>query len=373
MKIGILVYKMVGIGGVQRITAEKINAWIEIFGYDLVLITKNELDSPFFYEINKKCKLYNLNIQAKLSGGLKQYIKNIPKAIKLSVELKRILELENIDVLITTMISIDSLVIPFVKSKIPKISEIHGSGFSYNKKGWFLKKLIINRYKKIVVLNKSEVEYFPLNNIAVIPNFTDISNYDNLKHNKKNIIISAGRISWEKQFDHLVDIWSVIASKHPNWEVHIYGSSSADGLKRKIDAMDLRKSFKIFPATTEIKEKMQEASIFALVSATEAFPMVLLEAMSAELPIVSYDSPNGPRNIVTDGKDGFIVPLNDKVAFSEKLDLLISNPKIREDFVQNQKSKLDLFSKERVMNQWNDLILALLDKKSKKSFSRSKQ
>lgn len=362
MKIGILVYRMSGIGGTERITAEKINAWIEMFDYEVVLITKNEIDLPFFYTIHEKCKRYNLDIPVKLSGGIRQYIRNIPKGLKLYFELKKIIESEKIDVLFTNMISIDSLIIPFVKAKIPKIVEIHRSNYSYNKRNWFLKNPIINKYDKVVLLNKDEVDYFNLKNLTVIPNFVNYRGTKDLNLIKKNVIISAGRIVKEKQFDHLVDIWSRIASKNPIWEVHIYGDGHFEELNKKIRERKIEESFKIFPGTAEIKSKMQEAKIFVLVSKSEAFPMVLLEAMQAELAIVSYDSPHGPKNIVTDGKDGFIVPLNDKVAFAEKLDLLINDSELRSKFVTNQKDKLELFSKDTVMEKWKELIFSVIRK-----------
>lgn len=211
------------------------------------------------------------------------------------------------------------------------------------------------------MLNKSEKDYFGLNNVEIIPNF--IKNeilFENKE--KKNIIITAGRISREKQFYHLVEIWSRIASKNPNWEFHLYGSGSTEQLYKLIKEHKIEGAFRIFPATNDIKNRMKEASIFALVSATEAFPIVLLEALQAELPIVSYDSPHGPKHIVTNEVDGYIVPLNDKIAFSEKLDTLINDSKLRADFVANQKSKLELFSKEKVMKQWNDLVFELITK-----------
>lgn len=122
------------------------------------------------------------------------------------------------------------------------------------------------------------------------------------------------------------------------------------------------KVLKYYPGTAEVISKMQEAKIFVLVSKTEAFSMVLLEAMQAELPIFSYDSPHGSKNIVTDGIDGFIVPLNDKVAFAEKLDLLINDSELRSDLIANQKIKVELFSKKNVMKKWNDLILEITHK-----------
>src|SRR6478736_6777167 len=104
MKIGILVYRMDCIGGTERITAGKINAWIEIYGYEVVLIIKEQRNLPFVYDINKKCKLYNLDINLKKKTGVYSYIKNIPKGLEFSVKLKKIVEKEAIDVLFTTMI-----------------------------------------------------------------------------------------------------------------------------------------------------------------------------------------------------------------------------------------------------------------------------
>jgi len=361
MKIGILVYRMAGVGGTERIMADKINAWIEMFGYEVVLITKNEINRPFFYNINEKCKRYNLDISTKLSGGIGQYIKNLSKGLKLFKEVEKILEFENIDVLFTNMISIDSLIISFVKNKIPKILEIHRSNYSYNRIGWFFKNPIINRYSKVVLLNKSEMDYYSLNNLAVIPNFIQ-NEKRNSEVKKKNIVIAAGRIVREKQFEQLVDIWSAIANKNSDWEIHIYGDGNVRELEGKIKEKNLKQRLKIYPATSEIMHKMEEAKIFVLVSKSEAFSMVLLEAMQAQLPIVSYDSPHGPKNILSDGKDGFIVPLNDKAAFAEKLDLLINDVALRERFIENQKIKLDTFSKKRVMKQWNDLLLEVLRK-----------
>lgn len=358
MKIGILIYRMSGIGGIERITTDKINAFIEIYGHEVVLITKYQGDLPHIYEINKRCKSYNLNIKLKSNGGIGSYIKNIPKGFIFFKKLKKIVEEEEVDVLFTTMVGLDSLIVPFVKFKIPKILEIHRSGFSINHKAWIFKKPIIQKYDKVVLLNKDEIGYFRLNNALVIPNFIDDVADDIIKK-KKNIIISAGRICLEKQFDHLVDIWSVIASKHPDWELHIYGDGSKnviETLNEMIKEKRIQGSFKLFSATTEINSAMQEAKIFVLVSKAEGFPMVLLEAMRAELPIVSYDSPNGPRNIITDGKDGFLVPLNDKDGFAEKLNGLIENPELMKRFVINQKIKLTLFSKKKVMKQWHDLI-----------------
>ncbi|RED19562.1 glycosyltransferase involved in cell wall biosynthesis [Flavobacterium cutihirudinis] len=362
MKIGILVNGMSGIGGIQRITTEKINGWIEDYGYEVILITKNQGNASVFYKLHEKCKFYNLDVKSKLYGGVISYIRNSRKGFKFYTGLKKIIETESIDILLTTVIGFDSLIVPFVKFKIPKILEIHSSGASYNMKTWFYKKYIIRQYNKIVLLSLDEIAYFGLKNVVVIPNFIYDLNENTHVNAKKNIVITAGRIAPIKQFDQLIDIWAIIAAKNLNWELHIYGGGDVKLLQEKIRKEKLEQNVRLYPATKEIKNKMQEAKIFVLVSQYEAFPMVLLEAIQAQLPIVSYDSPHGPKNIISHDIDGFIVPLNDKMAFAEKLDLLINDEVIRESFIENQKIKLDTFSKNRVMNQWNDLFLEVLRK-----------
>jgi glycosyltransferase involved in cell wall biosynthesis len=274
--------------------------------------------------------------------------------------------MEKIDILFSTLTSIDSLLIPFVKKEVPKILEFHHSGIFLPANSWYFKKKIIEKYKAVVVLNPDEVHYYGLKNIKIIPNFIDNFQNNEIKENKRNIIISAGRIDPIKQFDHLVEIWSIIANKHQDWEVHIYGDGSKEELQKITEAIskyNLTSSFKVFPATSDFKSKLMESSIFVQVSASECFPMVLLEALQAKLSILAYDSPNGPRNIITNLKDGVLIPLNDKQYFAEKLDFMINNPEFRYSLLQNQDSKILKFSKTKIMQNWNELALFLVKNK----------
>lgn len=121
MKIGILLNNMTGIGGVQKITMEKIDAWIQDFGYEVILITKNQANASFFFSLNQKCKFYDLNIKtkSKFKGGVIPYFKNLSTGLRFYLELKEILKLEAIDILFTSVVGFDSLIVPFVNFKIP--------------------------------------------------------------------------------------------------------------------------------------------------------------------------------------------------------------------------------------------------------------
>lgn len=365
MKIGVLLNHLSSHGGIEKIASQKINAWIDLYGYEVVLITKNQQGKTFIYSINEKCIHYDLNIYTH-TGNNFSYLKNLKNYYQLFSSLNSIIRKEKIDILFSTLTSIDSLIIPFVKKEVPKILEFHHSGFFLPTDSWYFKKKIIEQYKAVVVLNQDEVNYYGLRNIKIIPNFIDDFQNNEIKVNKRNIIISGGRIDPIKQFDHLVEIWSIIAHKHPDWEVHIYGNGLKEELQKITDAINkynLTRSFKVFPATNDFKNKLFESSIFVQVSASECFPMVLLEAMQAKLSILAYDSPNGPRNIIINQKDGIIVPLNEKQHFAEKLNFMINHPEFRTSLLQNQEAKIFKFSKTRVMQNWNDLAMLLVKNK----------
>jgi glycosyltransferase involved in cell wall biosynthesis len=108
---------------------------------------------------------------------------------------------------------------------------------------------------------------------------------------------------------------------------------------------------------------MQKASIFAMTSATECFPMVLLEAQSAGLAIVSYDCPYGPRNIIEDTIDGILTPVNEINQFAKKLKELILDDKARQSIGIAAKQNGMRFSKEKIMKQWDDLFIKLINNK----------
>lgn len=359
MKIAYLLNHLDTHGGIEKIVSQKINAWIEIYGYEVVLIVKKREFENFIYNVHQDCKIYNLQIDTSSMHG---YLKNLKNYFSLYNQLNTILNQEKIDIVFTTLTSIDSLIIPFLARTIPKVLELHHSGIYLPKRSWKFKKYIIEKYDVVVVLNKDEEKYYGLSNLSVIPNFVDQQSSATAVP-KKNIVISAGRIDPIKQFDHMIDIWSMLANDHKNWQFHIYGNgSSTEKLKLQllIEEKGLNQSFKIFPATNQLPEKLREASIFVQTSESECFPMVILEAMNESTPIISYDSPNGPRNIITDSYDGVLIPLNDVVKFSKKLSELIGNEQERNRLVKNQAAAIKQFSKKRVIEHWNKLASNLI-------------
>ena len=106
----------------------------------------------------------------------------------------------------------------------------------------------------------------------------------------------------------------------------------------------------------DIYERYKDYAIYVLPSYREGLPLVLLEAKANRLPVVSFDCVTGPREIITDGVDGFLIDCYNKQTMANKILDLIESNDLRIKMSKNSYINLDKFSKEKILNQWIELI-----------------
>lgn len=353
-------------GGIEKVMATKVNYWANLPNVEVIILTTEQNNLPPRYFLDNRVKLLDLRINY---NRRKSYlsIENIIKAIKHFFRQQKILKEINPNIIISPSYSFDHFWLPFIKKSALLIKELHSSGYnSLEKRGnislisrikfdfidW-----IATKYNHIVVLNEDEMQYIASKNAVVIPNPIELSDLSADVQAKK--VIAAGRLSPIKRFDKLIEAWILVHKIMPNWQLHIYGQdylNTKQILQQKISESCLSEVIIIKDSVPNIPLVMTEYSIYAMTSESECFPMVLLEALSVGLPIVSFDCPNGPRNIIKNNEDGVLVPNNNVEALAEALLKLMENSESRIIMSEQAKKNIERFSIPLVMRQWHTLL-----------------
>lgn len=171
-------------------------------------------------------------------------------------------------------------------------------------------------------------------------------------------LLGAGRLNSQKQFDRLIDAYAKTSSKHTALDLVIAGEGPLKkDLVEQVKQLGLCKKVHFLGRVPAIQPLAQRAEAFVLTSAFEGFPNVLLEAMSVGCPCISFDCATGPREIIRDGIDGFLVPPNDQKSLVATLDRFLSTKDIRNKLGQAAQDVLVRFSLDTIMKKWEKLFL----------------
>ncbi len=173
-------------------------------------------------------------------------------------------------------------------------------------------------------------------------------------------IICGGRISPVKGTDLLIEAFARIADDHPGWELRIHGSARADRLaaaQHLVRRRGLHERVRLLPPTPRFDLELAKAAVCAVPSRHEAFGMVIIEALQAGVPVVAFDCPVGPGEILTDGRDGRLVPAQDVAAFADALGQLLADADQRHRLAAAGRSRAADFAPDAVA----DAFVALLE------------
>ncbi len=362
MKVLYITPKINNEGGVARVLAVKTNYLIEHFGFTVHIVTQNDGNANPFYDYNPKIQLHDITLKGSGLAFLYHYKKQIEHTIA-SI---------NPDVVVLSDFGWKAFLFPFlIKTTIPVLFEAHASKYNepleYSPNGYnqvahqfkyFFRNYSISKFDDFIVLSEEALaEWGNTKKGIVIPNPVWITSANAAPLDSKTVIVAA-RYSYEKGLDRLLHVWQQVISSHPDWILEIYGKTELGlPLESLAQQLNITQSVRFLPPTKNIEEKYLQASIYAMTSRSEAFPMVLIEAMSCGLPVVAYDCPVGPRSLIQDHQNGFLIKEGDTQAFAQQLMALMDDKAVRLQVGKQAQKVKERYTLATVMQQWHELFL----------------
>lgn len=172
---------------------------------------------------------------------------------------------------------------------------------------------------------------------------------------KFRYVVAVGRLVRQKGFDRLLEAWRRVCDNFPDWKLLIIGAGPEESeLKSLTDTLDVRHCVAFVPPVKGLDAVYRHAGVYAMSSRAEGFPMVLLEAMAAGLPAVSFAC-TGPDVIIRDGVDGFLVKQNYTDRLAEKLAVLMQDDALCAQFSKNAQQVVKRFSLENYIDAYETL------------------
>lgn len=357
-------------GGVERVLINKANFFVN-HGYDVTIIVANKGDYNYAYQLDHQVNVLHIN-----TNQYDNLITRIPllgffcKIKKLKKVYSVLIKQLKPDIIINVERGFEDFILPNISPDIKTIRECHSSQKAvqlinseshFNKRDKFFTSLYnkqLLKYDEVVFLTEEDLidrkfsngrNYIP----NIISKFSITPDY-NLSFRE---VISVGRLDQFKNFKDQIYVWKKIVQKYPDWILKIYGDGSEkQNLLNLISQLGLEKNVLLMGKSLQIEDALQKSAFFLFTSLAEGFGMVIVEAMQMGLPVVSYNCPCGPKDIISDGIDGFLVDVNDKEFLEKKVSELIENTELRKQMSNNAIKKSGDYSEEIIMPQWIKLF-----------------
>jgi glycosyltransferase involved in cell wall biosynthesis len=171
------------------------------------------------------------------------------------------------------------------------------------------------------------------------------------------VVVAAGRLTPQKSFSRLLRAWARVVPEHPDWELRIFGDGHRRSrLERVIAELGIGETAHLMGFTPHLHEELARSSLYVMSSRLEGFPMVLLEAMAVGLPVVSFDCPTGPRDIIREGVDGHLVRNGDIDGLAAAMSGLMDDPARRKAYGAAAVEGAKRYGLPAIAERWDELL-----------------
>lgn len=355
ISIVFLINDITALGGTERMCTMISNELVGA-GFDVTIISHHESKkAPFFY-LNESVK------RKQLFSATRSKIQHLMLPFAIYRTIQRLKP--------DLVISCDTQMCLY--SSLPLMNKNHIAWEHFNSgistrfgSRWFGRRLASLLCKKIIVLTGTDKAHW-INTlqtnpqkVVVIPNPLPIDRLDSWRESERqNIVLAVGRMTDQKGFDLLIKSWAKIDEQSKkNWTLRIVGptGSAKPELETLIREYQLEQSVMLVPESTEIIREYQQASMYVLSSRYEGFGLTLIEAMGQGLPVIAFNCPMGPSEIISD-KYGKLLAPDDIEQMAESINRFLLDPKLRDEYGKLAYQRSEVYTPKNIISQWESMI-----------------
>jgi GalNAc-alpha-(1->4)-GalNAc-alpha-(1->3)-diNAcBac-PP-undecaprenol alpha-1,4-N-acetyl-D-galactosaminyltransferase len=360
MRIAFVIYSL-SVGGAERVASTLINYWASA-GEQVTLVTLGSVETDF-YRIDTRVKRIGLGLTSE-SNNRREFIGNNLRRVR---SLRAFFRSFEFDVIISFMDKTNVLVllatfglgVPVIVSE-----RIDPRKYPIGTVAAGLRRVLYPSAQAVVVQTAGIGQWargiVGKEAIHVIPNPISeqfLGSHASNGTSAHHTVVAIGRMVPQKGFDRLLTAFAKCAERHPEWTLRVVGEGAERPLLQELASkLGLESRIRLDTLTKEPEKVLRDSDLFVLSSHYEGFPTVLIEAMACGLPVISFDCPTGPGEIIRDGIDGVLVPPDDVEALAKAMDNLMGAQQKRQRLAARAVEVSDRFGLPRVMAMWSEVL-----------------
>ena len=362
------------LGGMERVLVDKLNWLVKRGDCEICLLTTNQGTHPLVFPLPPQVEYHDLDIifhQKYRYSGWRRYREEFRLHCLFQHRLAEQIRAFAPQIIVCTRLDYIYDVMR-VRGDIPVVFESHNSclAYKFENDGWLRRiqfrfwHYVMRKAQMVVAFTQGDAVEWEKRKVAVkvIPNVVHLNATGRISDCSSKSVIFVGRYSYQKDIRILLKIWEIVHQRYPDWQLHLFGDygDERDLLQREIAHSD--ENIVMHEPTAAIFDEYLKSSMLLLTSRYEPFGLVLPEAMSCGLPVVAFDCPYGPADIISDGVDGFLIKDRSVADFAEKVCLLIENEALRRKMGEAGMRSSRRFEADCIMPQWKELFEKLSKK-----------
>ncbi len=346
-------------GGAERQLAELANYWAAR-QVPVTFVTWTGADVGDFYRLHPSVHRVHLNMVCDARGLFRRVtfnvrrirsLRRVLRTVKPTAVLSFLTETNVLTILaslgLRTRLVISERANPAFDTTVPRFWSV-------------LRKALYSRSYAVVAQTNAAAEWIARNcgaRTSVIPNV--LRALPTAERERESLIVAVGRLAHQKGFDLLVRAFSQVAADFPGWSVAILGEGQErSSLLQLCSELGVSDRVVLAGQVADVDSWLARAAVVVQPSRFEGFPNALLEAMGMGTAVISADCPSGPSDLIENGINGRLVPMEDVEALAAALRQLLSSADVRARFGREAARVRERFHEDRIMPQWNQCLLA---------------